>query len=124
MRLQCKHLGIYNSKRGFFVLKEQTSFAELAFLFLCKPNGRLCRQCMSAMGVSTGAGKFGRLMQFVAEKHPVKLYSRRQEDVLALRQSPDQMHHYTITSLETNLENLCHTCDVLPAIPSDNYPSS
>ncbi len=73
-----------------------------------------------------GAGKFGlALCNLLAEKHPVKLYSRRQEDAVSFasnRQIRDVSLHNNV-SLETDLENLCHTCEVLiPAIPSDNYP--
>ena len=79
------------------------------------------------MGVGViGAGKFGlALCNLLAEKHPVKLYSRRQEDAVSFasnRQIRDVSLHNNV-SLETDLENLCHTCEVLiPAIPSDNYP--
>ena len=79
------------------------------------------------MGVGViGAGKFGlALCNLLAEKHPVKLYSRRQEDAFSFasnRQIRDVSLHNNV-SLETDLENLCHTCEVLiPAIPSDNYP--
>ncbi|MGB1119528.1 MAG: NAD(P)H-dependent glycerol-3-phosphate dehydrogenase [Chitinophagales bacterium] len=79
------------------------------------------------MGVGViGAGKFGlALCNLLAEKHPVKLYSRRQEDAVSFasnRRIRDVSLHNNV-SLETDLENLCHTCEVLiPAIPSDNYP--
>ena len=79
------------------------------------------------MGVGViGAGKFGlALCNLLAEKHPVKLYSRRQEDAVgfeASRQLRDVTLHDNVT-LETDLEHLCNTCEVLiPAIPSDNYP--
>ena len=79
------------------------------------------------MGVGViGAGKFGlALCNILAEKHPVKLYSRKEEDAKNFesnRQLRDVSLHNNV-SLETDLENLCKTCEVLiPAIPSDNYP--
>ena len=79
------------------------------------------------MGIGViGAGKFGlALCNLLAEKNPVKLYSRRQEDTAnfaANRPLRDVALHNNV-SLETDLENLCKTCEVLiPAIPSDNYP--
>ena len=79
------------------------------------------------MGVGIiGAGKFGlALCNLLAVKNPVKLYSRRQEDAANFetnQQLRDVALHNNV-SLETDLMNLCKTCEVLiPAIPSDNYP--
>ena len=79
------------------------------------------------MGVGViGAGKFGlALCNLLAEKNPVKLYSRRQEDATSFevnQQLRDVVLHDNV-SLEMDIEQLCNSCEILiPAIPSDSYP--
>ena len=80
-----KHLGIYNSKRALIrssdgKLRSQSIYYFFIFMPIkWKPMSTMYNRDMG-VGV-IGAGKFGlALCNLLAEKNPVKLYSRRQED--------------------------------------------